>query len=342
MGKLPVVDGARNGCISDSVRSYSQPKTDTGLTSWFDDQLRLSRAPETKLILYPQYPEIRLSGFLRGCETAPSQLMKPRSREYEIPSRMLVLGINSDKQQVFAFVGVEGSPVYLELQRRLVEFVQRGVFYYLSPLLPITTADSKTELLRKLGAISQRGWIVSKRLDKLGNELPCLAPNCGGLTLEAEFGILPNSRSEPDYLGWEIKQHAVKSFDNLERRLRNKGSSITLMTPEPKEGAYVELGVEGFVRRCGYIDKIGRPDRMNFGGKHVCEVPCDLTGLTLTVDGFDPKTGKMRGDGKLMLVKSGDSEPAAVWPFGELLRHWSRKHAKAGYVPSMRQRDPQF
>lgn len=35
------------------------------------------RADGAQLILYPQYPEVRLSGFLRGCKQAPSELLRP-------------------------------------------------------------------------------------------------------------------------------------------------------------------------------------------------------------------------------------------------------------------------
>ena len=63
-----------------------------------------------------------------------------------------------------------------------------------------------------LALIATKGWIDSKRLDRDGRILPCNAPNCGGLTLEAELGIRPNSVSGPDFLGWEVKQHGVTSF----------------------------------------------------------------------------------------------------------------------------------
>ncbi len=62
----------------------------------------------------------------------------------------------------------------------------------------------------------------------------------------------------------------------------------------------------------------------------------------LTLDGFDPASGKMRGDGFISLVSAGVAEPAAVWPFADLLKHWGRKHAKAVYVPSLLRREPQL
>ena len=47
---------------------------------WLNEQGELSPAPNTKMILYPQYPEVRLSGFLKGSESAPSKLMSIRTR----------------------------------------------------------------------------------------------------------------------------------------------------------------------------------------------------------------------------------------------------------------------
>ena len=42
--------------------------------------------------------------------------------------------------------------------------------------------------------------------------------------------------------------------------------AVTLMTPEPNGGFYATEGVKSFVRRFGYVDRMGRDDRMNFGG----------------------------------------------------------------------------
>ena len=45
--------------------------------SWLGDNGQLVPAPGAQLILYPAYPEVRLSGFLRGCSVAPSEAMRP-------------------------------------------------------------------------------------------------------------------------------------------------------------------------------------------------------------------------------------------------------------------------
>ncbi len=36
------------------------------------------------------------------------------------------------------------------------------------------------------------------------------------ILLEAELGVTPNGYSEPDFMGWEIKQFGVKKFDKIE------------------------------------------------------------------------------------------------------------------------------
>ena len=310
--------------------------------AWLDDGLRLAIAPESKLILYPQYPEVRLSGFLRGCATAPSELMRPRKQGYTIPNRIMILGVNTAAGRVFGYLAAERSDVYEQIVPQLDRFEKRGVLFDVGSLLPIVGGDTKRQLLNKLYEIHQLNWIGSKRLDKEGNLRACLAPNCGGYTLEAELEIRPNSRSEPDFLGWEVKQHAVTSFERLEQRLSNKGTAITLMTPEPTGGYYVQAGVERFIRDYGYADRTGRADRLNFGGKYVYGVPSHLTRVRLLTTGFEPKTGKMNGDGSILLLREGEETPAAEWKFGDLLRHWSRKHAKAVYVPSMNCREPRL
>lgn len=308
--------------------------------SWLDNSLRFAVAPEAKLILYPQYPEVRLSGFLRGCETAPSELMRPRRDGHTIPNRIMLLGVSASAGSVYGYLAAEGSAAYGQIVPKLGNFEKLGVLFDVSSLLPVNRGDTKKQLLDRLYEIHQRNWIKSKRLNREGSPLPCSAPNCGGYTLEAELGILPNSRSEPDFLGWEVKQHAVAGFVNLEQKLLHKGRPITLMTPEPTGGYYIEAGVAQFIRKYGYEDRSGRNDRLNFGGKYVFGVPSRSTRIRLLTTGFDAASGRMDGAGRILLVREGEERPAAEWNFSGLLRHWSRKHSKAVYVPSGRRIDP--
>ena len=174
-----------------------------------------------------------------------------------IPDRILFLAVTTDGK-VIGFVIHPKSELASEYLN-LSELPVQGIF----SCIDITKQeDNLTMLLYEFRRINSLGWIDSKRLDRDGKILPCNAPNCGGYTLEAELRITPNGFSEPDFLGWEIKQFNVTNFERL------SNSIITLMTPEPTNGIYVSEGVEAFVRKYGYIDKLGRQNRMNFGGIH--------------------------------------------------------------------------
>ncbi len=197
--------------------------------------------------------------------------------------------------------------------------------------------DSRTRLLAELRRVHALGWIDSKQLDSDGQLKPCIAPQCGGFTLEAELGIAKNSSGEPDFLGWEVKQSAVEDFERIE-----SAKPITMMTPEPDGGFYKDADVESFIRKFGYADKNDKPDRLNFGGRHVVGMRCPPTGLTMQLVGFDAATGKITdANGEIALVSDAD-EVAASWSFKKILEHWAHKHAKAVYVPSKRQTEPNW
>ena len=115
-----------------------------------------------------------------------------------------------------------------------------------------------------------------------------------------------------------------------------------MMTPEPDGGFYKDADVEAFIRKFGYADKNDKPDRLNFGGRHVVGVRCPPTGLTMQLAGFDAATGKITdANGTIALVSDAD-EVAASWSFRKILEHWWHKHSKAVYVPSKRQTEPKW
>jgi hypothetical protein len=74
----------------------------------------------------------------------------------------------------------------------------------------------------------------------------------------------------------------VEDFERIE-----SAKPITMMTPEPDGGFYKDADVAAFIRKFGYADKNDRPDRLNFGGRHVVGVRCPPTGLTMRLAGFD-------------------------------------------------------
>ncbi len=294
---------------------------------WIDGDGQAFLAPGAQLILYPQYPEVRMSGVLTRAAWSPRDVVTSRDK-----GRVLLLGICADGR-VLAYGADAASAVANELRARTNDEMI-GVFYIIPLEHGARGMDSRLKLLSELCRVSRSGWIDGWRLGVDGSRRPCVAPNCGGVTLESELGITANGRSEPDFDGWEVKSHSVAE-------LRSAGSgAITLMTPEPSGGFYVAEGVIAFVRRFGYIDKRGREDRLNFGGVHRVGMLCTATGLSLELNGYDRESKKLtQSDGALRLVDP-NGVVAASWTLAGLLAHWTRKHSGAVYVPTLKRSSP--
>ncbi|MET3379606.1 hypothetical protein ABIC46_002023 [Variovorax paradoxus] len=287
---------------------------------WLTSSGLFQQAPGAQLILYPRYPEVRLSGFLKGCPAAPSEHMKPVPRELRgeknaWDGRVLFFGITQD-DRVLAFLSPPDSAASKDFgQLRAGGALKTvGRLYTLPPPGPVgqTPQDLQAALLAALVDIARLGPTPSIRLGRDGKPRPYAATNGGGYTLEALLGILPNGRSEPDYLGWEIK--AISS------------DRVTLMTPEPNGGFYGEKGVQAFLRKYGRA----RGDDIYFTGTHRVGV-ASTSGHTLQLAGFDAKKQTIEDvNGGIQLMLDGDV--TASWSYAALLEHWGRKHAQAAYV----------
>lgn len=293
---------------------------------WVDESGR-HHAPHTQLVLYPKYPEIRMSGFLLGCSGAPSDVMTVRDE-----GRILVLGA-TPAGDVLGFSCFADHPIASAIHNA-DELDETGVFVE----LPTSGSEktSKQILIDTLTGIYSKHWIPSQKLSSVGEKMPYRARNGGGYTLEAELGISPNGYSEPDFLGWEIKQYGVADFVKFRPK-----SPVTLLTPEPSQGIYRDGGIREFMSKFAYADKSGKEDRFNFGGiySHGKAAHKD-TGLRLELSGYDFSKGKITDiDGGLILL-SEDGELAAKWPFTGMMEHWNRKHAQAAYIPSLFRNPP--
>lgn len=328
-GKLPT--GEMTAHVSISRKSGTQEavfRADLEFY-WLTQEGHLALAPHAKMIFYPQYPEVRFSGFLRGCKNPPSTLWVKERRGTE-PGRILIFGVGNGKK----IVGLT-LPPEAPATREILASGPHPTYEVLN-ILPMPGqrgGESLDELLQTLCQIHQMQWVKSRRLAPDGSVVPCESSNCNGNTLEALLGIRSNGFSEPDFMGWEIKARQVKNAD------KPNDTVVTLFTPEPSTGVYIN-GIEAFVRRFGYPDRLGRPDRMNFGGIHrATALHHHLTGLRLVVDGFDPETKKYLPTGSLLLLDI-NGEIAAGWPFTKLMDHWKNKHAHAAYVPVQQRLDP--
>jgi hypothetical protein len=292
---------------------------------WVSPEGKEYLAPEAKLIYYPQYPEVRLSGFVirtgfdMGGWMAPEK--KGRSK-----GRVMFFGIHGDGK-IFSYLAIPGSRISKELHDYKTVALD-GVFKEIELARKKHKGDSKSVLLAELSNIHKKGWIASKRLDREGNLLAYKAQNGGGYTLEAELEIIPNGFAEPDYVGWEIKQFGVGKCHLIDSKI------LTMMTPEPDAGFYSEKGAEAFVRKYGYKSTTSR-DRLDFTGRHFYNEICEKTGLKLIVSGFDLESNTITDSDGYIGIADQRGNLASAWTFPKLIDHWKRKHAKAAYIPSL-------
>lgn len=294
---------------------------------WLQPDGNAERAPGAQMILYPQYPEIRLSGFLRGTRHAPNEIMNTR-----LEGRILFLGITPDGGIIAWAVSPENL---LALEFRSLEDLETiGVFRKV-PLTGDAELPARERLISELRRIHLRDWIDSYALRSDGSCTACNSSQCVGYTLEAELGVARNGYAEPDFLGWEVKASQVTSFQS-----KAAAKALTLMTPEPTGGYYRDAGVEAFIRKYGYEDRMGREDRLNFGGVHRAGERQGLTGLTLVLDGYDTAAAEITDASGAMVLMADNHEVAASWSFTSLAKLWNRKHAQAVYVPAECRMDP--
>ncbi|MDN3638772.1 MvaI/BcnI family restriction endonuclease [Simiduia curdlanivorans] len=310
---------------------------------WLSPEGQVYPAPTAKLIYYPQFPEVRLSGFLQGSPIDMGGWMDP-SKLGRSEGRVLLFGVRSDGA-IFAFLATPNSRVSREIHGEK--------YYVLSSVLrelpyakhkPITEqtefairenlapyhveSDARRKLISELRRIYLAGQITSKKLNRDGVANAYTARNGGGYTLEAELGIMPNGIAEPDYHGWEIKQFGVKKFELVGSK------ALTLMTPEPDGGLYKNEGVKSFIRSYGYRSA-NIADRYDFTGRHFASRICEKSGLTLVTTGFDCGSKSMvDATGFIGLLDKNDNI-AASWSYTKLLTHWKQKHARAAYIPSI-------
>lgn len=263
-------------------------------------------APNTKLIYYPQYPEVRLSGFIQGCPDPPNSLLNIAKRGSE-QGRYLVLGPTPD--------GVVHG-LMLPPDAIAIPVLQEEATKEYSGFTLWDIKEQGPSLLSKLHMLFDLKWVPLVRLDSAGNQQPYTSRNALGYTLEAHLGVTPNGRAEPDLDGWELKAHTVRSISN-----RPTSSAITLMTPEPDGGMYVDPkhGLLPFMLAFGHSNEFGRWD---FTGRRSVLHGLELHGYRSPTD-FD-------ADGCIAFVHEGIV--GATWSFTKILDHWKRKHSSTCFV----------
>ena len=89
--------------------------------SWIGEDGNSYPAPNSQLILYPKYPEVRFSGFLAKCQKPPSELMTQR-----LADRLLFFSV-AKNGTVLGFVTAPGSILAQEFEK-VISIAEHGVF----------------------------------------------------------------------------------------------------------------------------------------------------------------------------------------------------------------------
>lgn len=266
-------------------------------------------APEAKVIFYPQYPEARLSGLIKGCNNPPRTLYVKRLGA-QVAGRVLVLG-TTDHGRTYALLLPPVSAAAHSFAEMKPDLERYGVLHLWR--INGERALSRDGLAGEVHGVHLRNWVPGCRLTKTGITLYFAGP-AGGATFEAQFGVVTNSDAAPDFQGWELKQHS-----------RNV---LTLFTSEPDGGLYASDFVE-FMRRHGHQ----KPHRHDFTGiqRHGAG-PHTTNRLRLVLRGYLPN-GEYDPAGGVDLVDE-NGTVAASWSFLRFLDHWRAKHARVVFVPS--------
>jgi len=281
---------------------------------WMDFTGATYKAPEAKMILYPQYPEVRFSGFMQGCPANLSEWMQPQ-KSGRLAGRILIIGIDQNNS-CYGYLALPGSRLSADIEPQLDAAREKHALRKIE--IPRSDGMSTEDvLISELRRVYLKSPIASKKLNnKTGLAEPYLARNGAGYTLEAELGVGPNGIAGPDFKGWEVKADG--------------SSAITLLTPEPDGGIYTTEGFDYFMRKYGYPDNSGKKDRVNFGGVHKADKRSPKAGLTLRVIGYS-SAGEFDPEGSIILYDDA-SEAAMSWSFVKLISHWNKKHAQTAFV----------
>ena len=292
---------------------------------WLNDEGGPVRAPYAQLILYPQYPEVRMSGFLKGCVASPSVLMSSRTA-----GRILFLGITKG-ERIFGWLDDAGSVIANEAML----WTETGEAKRLSPIfmeIPVqpTGPTSREILCGNLLEIYEKGWIPSFRLGPHGEYIPYNAVNGAGYTLEGLFGITPNGIPLPDFLDWELKACTTSRWPNL-----NENARITLMTPEPTTGIYAE-NLDVFRERYAQSKEEGID---YFTGTRRAGERRENDRLILEVRGITKGKIIDPQNAGIFLMDELNGDVAAGWTATALLEHWKHKHGHTAYVPCEKKKE---
>lgn len=294
--------------------SAGAPKLEARLNfAWLGGNGDRTDAPNTRIIDYFQYPEVRLSGFLKDSD-GPDALRRDAQGQYG--RRILVMGTATDGKVVGLVLTERDDPLVASFPD--LPFAARGGV--LRTLIVDGTPDaSPAQLLHnQMTAVVRGGWYTS-RINRGGVVGPFAGAQGGGYTLEALLGVAANGNKAPDLHGYEIKSYS--------------GSRISLMTPTPDLGFQGKHTFREFMERWAHPGDKG-DGSLRFTGLHRVGITNVRTGLAMRVRGYDRLEDRFGDPAEIVveLIHGDSGEVAAGWSLEKLGNCWNAKHANALYI----------
>ncbi|WP_063904874.1 MvaI/BcnI family restriction endonuclease [Burkholderia ubonensis] len=300
----------------------------------FDDFAWVSRdgtlvpAKRAKAIIYPQYPEARLSGFQTIENTIPPSLSVAFTKVAGDRKRLLVLGRTPE--------GACRAMVYVDVSADLERDIAALPSFERSKVCRRLSVDlGNTQKLEKLLSTVVGKPLRGCRLNASGQTLPFTGTQVCGYTLEHALNIVPNAEKNGDLFGIELKTHTQLK--------------VTLFTPEPDLGLYAE-DFAGFMTTYGYLDGDGN---YRLTGVHKVNARSSKSGLTLKLreyrmeDGqwvagpYDPNTAlTSKMDAVEVVLEDDNGFTAAGWSLERLMNSWGAKHNETVYIPALKANNP--
>lgn len=280
--------------------------------SWLTEDGRKIRAPKVKMLIYAQYPEMRLSGFKTETGEIPASLSVEFTRANPDIRRIMILARTHHGGAVAMIVMPQGD--LLDKVLASPGFEGSGVIKLLRE-----TYVHESDLREKLTGAVER-WMPGVKRTTDNQTIPFNGTQVCGYTLEDALEIIPNANKDGDYMGVELKAHTAKK--------------LTLMTTEPDMGVYKE-DFARFMTTYGY-EKSGE---WRWTGTHKEGMRSAKSGLTLRVMGYNREENiskQLNGEELYIGMFDADGNLAAGWSMERILGGWGAKHNEAVYVPATR------
>jgi hypothetical protein len=296
---------------------------------WLRRDGTLVPARGIRAIIYTQFPEARISGLQAADGTMPASLSVAYTKEHGDVKRVLVLA----RLPLGRCVGIVCVGITPEFAAGIAALpgVPRAAACKRLQLDTSNRARLEAQLAGVLGR-PLRGC----RLDAYGQTLPFSGTQVCGYTLEHALGIIPNSNSDGDLYGIELKTHTQPK--------------VTLFTPEPDGGLYAE-DFTAFMKTYGYRDADGD---YRVTGIHRANEQCGKSGLTLRIREQRPDAdGEMqvfpydrtaaltsRLDRIDVALVAANGAVAASWSLQRLMNCWGAKHNEVVYITATKAPNP--